>query len=108
MVIEGVAAIGSGIAARSVTLLAFGIDSVIELVSAGVLIWRLTVKLLRGLSFAERRNTWQAVSAAFCCLRSLSMSSWRRGGAFGRAKGKILMAGFRRRAVAASRSGSPS
>jgi len=53
MVIEGVAAIGSGIAARSVTLLAFGIDSVIELVSAGVLIWRLTVKLLRGLSFAE-------------------------------------------------------
>ena len=51
--IEGVVAIGSGISARSVTLLAFGIDSVVELVSAGVLIWRLTVELRHGLSFAE-------------------------------------------------------
>ena len=38
MVIEASVAIGSGIVARSVTLIAFGIDSVIELVSAGVLI----------------------------------------------------------------------
>jgi hypothetical protein len=41
MVIEAGVAIGSGIIARSVTLLAFGIDSVIELASAGVVIWRL-------------------------------------------------------------------
>jgi hypothetical protein len=34
MVLEAGVAIGGGIAARSVTLLAFGIDSVIELVSA--------------------------------------------------------------------------
>ena len=40
MVIEASVAIGAGIAARSLTLLAFGIDSVIELASAGVLIWR--------------------------------------------------------------------
>jgi divalent metal cation (Fe/Co/Zn/Cd) transporter len=53
MIVEAVVAIGSGIAARSVTLLAFGIDSVIELVSAGVLIWRLTVELRHGQSFAE-------------------------------------------------------
>lgn len=53
MVIEAGVAIGSGIAARSVTLLAFGIDSVIELASAGVLIWRLTVELRNGQSFAE-------------------------------------------------------
>jgi divalent metal cation (Fe/Co/Zn/Cd) transporter len=53
MVIEAGVAIGSGIAARSVTLLAFGIDSVIELASAGVLIWRLTVEQRNGQSFAE-------------------------------------------------------
>ena len=53
MLIEGGVAIGSGIVARSVTLLAFGIDSIIELLSAGVLIWRLTVELRHGQSFAE-------------------------------------------------------
>jgi Co/Zn/Cd efflux system component len=53
MVIEASVAIGAGVAARSLTLLAFGIDSVIELTSAGVLIWRLTVELRRGQSFAE-------------------------------------------------------
>ena len=53
MVIEAGVAIGSGIVARSVTLLAFGIDSVIELVSAGMLIWRLTVELRHGQSLAE-------------------------------------------------------
>ena len=53
MVIEAGVAISSGIAARSVTLLAFGIDSVIELASAGVLIWRLTVEQQNGQSFAE-------------------------------------------------------
>ncbi len=53
IVVEAVVALGSGIAARSVTLLAFGIDSVIELVSGGVLIWRLAVELRRGRPFAE-------------------------------------------------------
>jgi hypothetical protein len=47
MVVEAGVAIGAGIAARSVTLLACGIDSVIELASAGVLIWRLTIELWR-------------------------------------------------------------
>lgn len=53
MTVEAGVAIGSGIAAGSVTLLAFGLDSVIELVSAGVLIWRLDVELRRGQSVAE-------------------------------------------------------
>ena len=53
MVIEAGVAIGSGIVARSVMLLAFGIDSVIELASAGVLLWRLTVELRHGRVFAE-------------------------------------------------------
>jgi hypothetical protein len=37
LVIEAVVAIGSGIAANSLSLIAFGADSLIELVSAGVL-----------------------------------------------------------------------
>lgn len=35
-------------------LLAFGLDSVIELVSAGVLMWRLSVELRHGQVFSER------------------------------------------------------
>jgi divalent metal cation (Fe/Co/Zn/Cd) transporter len=41
MAIEAVVAIGVGLTARSGAALAFGIDSVIELGSAGVLVWRL-------------------------------------------------------------------
>ena len=41
MVIEAAVAIGVGIATRSGAALAFGIDSLIELGSAGVLVWRL-------------------------------------------------------------------
>jgi divalent metal cation (Fe/Co/Zn/Cd) transporter len=60
MVIEAAVAIGSGVTARSLVLMAFGIDSLIELASAGVLIWRLDVELRRGELFgeqAERRAT---------------------------------------------------
>ena len=53
MLIEATVAIGAGVATHSITLLAFGIDSLIELASAGVLVWRLTVELRRGQSFAE-------------------------------------------------------
>jgi divalent metal cation (Fe/Co/Zn/Cd) transporter len=53
MVIEAAVAIGSAIASDSLTLLAFGIDSLIELISAGVLVWRLTVELRHGQTFAE-------------------------------------------------------
>src|SRR5712691_1282249 len=53
MVIEAAVAIVSGVLAHSITLLTFGIDSLIELVSAGVLIWRLTVELRHGRAFSE-------------------------------------------------------
>ena len=53
MVIEAAVAIAAGIIAGSISLLAFGIDSVIELVSAGVLMWRLTVELRYGQAFSE-------------------------------------------------------
>jgi divalent metal cation (Fe/Co/Zn/Cd) transporter len=42
MLAEAVLAIGAGVAARSVLLTAFGLDSVIELLSGGTLLWRLS------------------------------------------------------------------
>lgn len=53
MLVEAVVAIGSGIAAHSLTLIAFGADSVIELISACVLLWRLGVELRQGEEFSE-------------------------------------------------------
>src|ERR1051325_7154931 len=53
MLIEAVVAIGSGIAAHSLSLIAFGADSLIELASAGVLLWRLDVQIRRGEEFPE-------------------------------------------------------
>ena len=54
LLVEAVVAISSGVAARSVALVAWGMDSVIELGSASMLIWRLEVELRRGRSIAER------------------------------------------------------
>jgi len=53
MAIEAGVALWSGYLAGSITLLAFGLDSVIELISAGILIWRLTVELRHGQEFSE-------------------------------------------------------
>jgi divalent metal cation (Fe/Co/Zn/Cd) transporter len=51
MVVEAAVAIGAGVVAHSLALEAFGLDSIIELVSASVLIWRLRVELKRGETF---------------------------------------------------------
>jgi divalent metal cation (Fe/Co/Zn/Cd) transporter len=53
MTVEAVIAITAGIAAGSLVLVAFGLDSVIELASAGVLLWRLSVELQHGAKFSE-------------------------------------------------------
>ena len=53
MMVEAAVAIWAGMRAASVILLAFGIDSLIELASASILIWRLTVELRHGQAFAE-------------------------------------------------------
>jgi hypothetical protein len=62
MAVEAAVAIGSGIAAQSLSLVAFGADSLIELASAGVLLWRLTIELRQGAEFpeaVERVIAWQ-------------------------------------------------
>ncbi|HEV2201423.1 MAG TPA: cation transporter [Bryobacteraceae bacterium] len=53
MIAETAVAIGAGIAAHSLLLVVFGIDSIIEIISACVLIWRLAVELRRGRAFSE-------------------------------------------------------
>jgi divalent metal cation (Fe/Co/Zn/Cd) transporter len=53
MLIEAVVAIGSGLAAHSLSLIAFGADSLIELASAGVLLWRLDIEMRQGADFPE-------------------------------------------------------
>ena len=52
--IEAVVSIGAGFMAGSLIVLAFGLDSLIELASAGVLMWRLSVELRYGQRFSER------------------------------------------------------
>ncbi|CAM3782322.1 cation transporter [Alicyclobacillus pomorum] len=62
MVIEGAVAIGSGIIAHSLSLVAFGADSIIELIAGGVLLWRLTVEAqgasLARVKRAEKTSSW--------------------------------------------------
>jgi divalent metal cation (Fe/Co/Zn/Cd) transporter len=53
MTIEAIVAIAAGVTAGSLVLVAFGLDSVIELTSAGVLMWRLTAELRDGQKFSE-------------------------------------------------------
>jgi divalent metal cation (Fe/Co/Zn/Cd) transporter len=59
MVVEAVVGIGVGVAAHALALQAFGVDSVIELVSGSILFWRLSVQVrgapLTRIADAERR-----------------------------------------------------
>lgn len=54
MIVEATVATLAALAAHSLSLLAFGADSIIELISAGVLLWRLTLELKHGHAFSER------------------------------------------------------
>jgi len=68
-----VVAIGAGVLAHSVLLTAFGIDSVIELVAGGVLLWRLLTEARGGnlerIERAENRAAWvTGVALVLLCL----------------------------------------
>jgi divalent metal cation (Fe/Co/Zn/Cd) transporter len=88
MTIEAAVAISSGLAADSLTLTAFGIDSLIELASATILVWRLTVELRHGQAFAEKaERTASRIGAALLfalaayVVASASWKLWIRQGA---------------------------
>lgn len=47
-VVEGVIAVGAGLAAGSIALIGFGVDSFVESISGSVLIWRLRAEAVGG------------------------------------------------------------
>ena len=57
MIIEAGASVVAAIVARSLLLVAFGIDSGIELISAAVLFWRLKTESFGGLAGVEASKT---------------------------------------------------
>ena len=69
MTIEASIAIVTGFATHSVSLQGFGIDSIIELISGGVLLWRLRVEQRGGttgvVERAERRAAWITALSLF-------------------------------------------
>lgn len=70
-VIEGLVAVGAALAAGSVALLAFGLDSFVETASGGILIWRLaTERRITDRESVERldRRAHQLVGASLLLL----------------------------------------
>ncbi len=72
MTVEALVALTAGLLARSVLLTAFGIDSVIELVTGGVLLWRLSTEArgsLARIERAENRAAWvTGIGLVLLCL----------------------------------------
>jgi divalent metal cation (Fe/Co/Zn/Cd) transporter len=89
MVIEAIVSIGAGVAAGSIALVAFGVDSVIELISAGVLLWRLrmetlvvpSVRIERAERQASRVVGWSLLALAAYVLIQSTYDLWTRAAA---------------------------
>lgn len=69
MVIEASVALSVGFATRSVSLQGFGLDSIVELIAGGILLWRLLVEQRGGsterIEIAERRASWVTAISLF-------------------------------------------
>lgn len=69
MSVEAAVALTTGFATRSVSLEGFGIDSIIELLAGGILLWRLLVESRGGseerVERAERRASWLTAIGLF-------------------------------------------
>ncbi|GCE11784.1 cation transporter [Tengunoibacter tsumagoiensis] len=69
MVIEASVAISVGFATRSVSLQGFGIDSIVELIAGGILLWRLLIEQQGGsverIEQAEKRASWVTAFSLF-------------------------------------------
>jgi divalent metal cation (Fe/Co/Zn/Cd) transporter len=69
MTIEASVALSVGFASRSVSLQGFGIDSIVELIAGGILLWRLLVEQrgssLERVEHAERRASWVTAISLF-------------------------------------------
>lgn len=86
MVVEVGVSITAAVLAGSVALMAFGLDSGIELVSAGVMVWRLWIEQHGGaqerVEHAERRSAklvgWSLMLLAVYIVLSAAWGLWRR------------------------------
>lgn len=87
MIVEALVALWAGVLAHSVLLIAFGVDSLIELVSGGVVLWRLSVEAAGGdataggaldrVERAERRAAWiVGISLAMLCAYIVVTAAW--------------------------------
>lgn len=69
MVIEASVAISVGFATRSISLQGFGIDSIVELIAGGILLWRLLMEQRGGsverIEDAERWASWVTAISLF-------------------------------------------
>jgi divalent metal cation (Fe/Co/Zn/Cd) transporter len=69
MTIEAAVAISVGFTTRSVSLQGFGLDSIVELIAGGILLWRLLVEQqgesVARIEKAERRASWVTAISLF-------------------------------------------
>lgn len=69
MTIEATVAISVGFTTRSVSLQGFGLDSIVELIAGGILLWRLLIEQRGGslerIEKAERRASWVTAISLF-------------------------------------------
>jgi divalent metal cation (Fe/Co/Zn/Cd) transporter len=79
MVIEASIAITTGFLAHSVSLEGFGLDSIIELIAGGVLLWRLLIEQrggsLQAIEQSERRAAWITALSLFALALYILASS---------------------------------
>ena len=66
--IEAVVALGAGIAAGSISLLAFGLDSVVEVSASLILAWRLLAERRAGCTQGTDRTATRAIALSFAVL----------------------------------------
>lgn len=67
-VIEAVVAISAGVAAGSLALVAFGFDSIIEVLSAWVVVWQFRGELRGGYDEERERTALKAIAVTFFLL----------------------------------------
>lgn len=67
-VIEATVAIGAGLAAGSLALVAFGFDSIIEVLSAWVVVWQFRGELRGGYDEDRERTALKAIAVTFFVL----------------------------------------
>lgn len=66
--VEAVVALGAGIAAGSISLLAFGLDSVVEVSASLILAWRLLAERRDGCTQGTDRHATRAIAISFAVL----------------------------------------